>query len=245
MARADPLRGLRSLLGLLTVIPSGGSLEDAAAYVYLMPIVGFVRGLVTSASLLALIWFPPYVAAALALLLHYLIQGFMHADGFADFSEALLASRSGADPRAVLSDPHRGSFAVAALSTLSILIFASSLYAVSSRFVLALAAAEVGHVVAIGAALQFGRREPYQGMAGALKDRMSGGRLAAAAALSAAIIFLLGGGALCLMIPISSIIIGALAAGAANRVLGYSNGDVLGFAGEAAFVASLLMAAHA
>ncbi|MDP7982123.1 MAG: adenosylcobinamide-GDP ribazoletransferase [Conexivisphaera sp.] len=245
MERNDPLRGIAALLGFLTIIPSRGSQQEAARHFYAVPVVGFVRGMITSISVLALAWFPPYVAAALALALHYVGQGFMHADGFSDFSEALIASKSGTDPRAVVHDTHRGSFAIAAFSVLSIVLFASSLYALSSRFVLAFVAAEIGEVIAIAAALQFGGREPYDGMASAFKEHMSGGTLGFIALLSAVLIFLLGGGMLTILVPVASLVVGGLTAKAADRTLGFTNGDALGFAGEIAFAAALLMVAHA
>lgn len=233
------------MLGFFTVLPFKGSKEDAADHFYAAPVVGFVRGLITSASVLATALFPGYVAAALALALHYVGQGFMHADGFTDFSEALVASRSGADPRAVLRDEHRGSFAIASFVVLSLLLFASSTYALSSRFPLAFVVAEIGEVASMAAALEFGAREPYEGMAGAFKDRMSGRRLAFVLLLSAALIFLLGGGALTILVPLAALAAGWLTAKAADGALGFTNGDALGFAGEVAFAAALLMTAHA
>ncbi len=179
--------------------------------------------------------------AALALAMHYLGQGFMHADGFSDFSEALLASRSGADPRSVLKDTHRGSFAVASFSVMAILLFSSSLSAVSSGFLLAFVIAEIGEVAAIAAALGLGRIEPYEGMARAFKERTGAGTVAAIYAMSAVLIFLLGGGPMTLTVPIAALAVGCATALAANRVVGYVNGDALGFAGEVAFLATLLL----
>jgi adenosylcobinamide-GDP ribazoletransferase len=240
----DPLRGLSSLVGLLTVIPARGSLEDAARWFYLVPIVGFIRGAITSLSLVAAAWTPPYVVAALAVVLHYVGQGFMHADGFSDFSEALLASRSGLDPGTILKDTHRGSFAIASFSAFALLLFASSLYAVSSHFYMSFMAAEIGQVSAMAAALHFGGPEPYDGMAKALKARMNAWVLAAVCAFSAALVFLIGGGPFAIAIPLASLAIGYVSALTADRAVGFTNGDALGFAGEISFLASLLMIAH-
>jgi adenosylcobinamide-GDP ribazoletransferase len=245
MDRDDPLRGLAALMGIFTVIPSRGSPEEAARWFYAVPVIGFVRGLITSISLLALGHFPPYVVAGLAVALHYVGQGFMHADGFADFSEALAASRFGADPRAVLKDTHRGSFAVASFAVLVTLLFSASLYAASSGYLLAFVVAEVGHVMGMAAAIRAGREEPYEGMARTFKEHMSNGMLAEIYLLSAIIVFLLGGGGLVVGVPIAAAIAGWASAAAANRIVGFTNGDAIGFAGEVAYLASLLMIAHA
>ncbi len=122
------LSGIKALLSFTTIIPVGeASVEEAAEYFYLAPIVGLVRGVLAFASIVAFKF--KLVLSALYALLHGLSQGFMHVDGFIDFSEAL-ASRG--DALKILKDPRRGSFAIAIYTSTLILTISMLLYVFSS-----------------------------------------------------------------------------------------------------------------
>ncbi len=112
--------GLRDLLAFLTSLPlGGGSLEGAARSIHLAPLAGLVVGIaVTAPYLLLLQTALPSVAAATAIASHLIATGGLHLDGFADYSEALLARARGEAAERILRDPRRGGMALAAVSTL-------------------------------------------------------------------------------------------------------------------------------
>ena len=113
--------GLRDLLAFLTALPlGGGSLEGAARSIHLAPLAGLLVGsLVAAAYTAGLEVLPPPGAAALALAAHLAVTGGLHLDGFADYSEVVLARARGGDAERILRDPRRGGMALAAVSTLA------------------------------------------------------------------------------------------------------------------------------
>ena len=122
------LSGIKALLSFTTIIPVGeASVEEAAEYFYLAPIAGLARGFIALASIVAFKF--KLALSALYVLLHGLSQGFMHVDGFIDFSEAL-ASRG--DALRILKDSRRGSFAIA-IYTSTLILTVSMLFYVFSN----------------------------------------------------------------------------------------------------------------
>ena len=112
--------GLRDLLAFLTSLPlGGGNLEGAARSIHLAPLAGLVVGIAVAAPYwLLLQTAPPSVAAAVAIASHLIATGGLHLDGFADYSEALLARARGEAAERIIRDPRRGGMALAAVSTL-------------------------------------------------------------------------------------------------------------------------------
>jgi adenosylcobinamide-GDP ribazoletransferase len=88
------LSGLKAVLGFLTVLPvRDGSLEDAVKSAWMFPVVGGVIALVPGALGVVMndqLFYPPHVAAAVALFLLMVLTGFHHLDGLLDVGDALM-----------------------------------------------------------------------------------------------------------------------------------------------------------
>ncbi len=126
-------RGVRGIFTFLTIIPLGGSLEDAAEYFYLAPLVGFTVGLASSPPALI----PNVLGPVLALSLTYVLNGFQHMDGYIDFGETLLSRRVGEEALRILKDTHRGSFAIA-VAVVTILVASASAISLGRLMIYAL-----------------------------------------------------------------------------------------------------------
>lgn len=86
------LKGIRSLIAFLTIIPMGAnSIADAANYMYLSPLVGaligFLAGFIGWVLLQIL---PPLITGALTLGFISLITGVHHIDGLLDFGDGVI-----------------------------------------------------------------------------------------------------------------------------------------------------------
>lgn len=108
---------LRAAIVFLTRVPlrlkHEPSLTDAVPW---FPVVGALIGAsvgAVAAGLLQLV--PPFVAAALAVLLGVLLTGAFHEDGLADVADAFAGGWTPADRLRILKDPLHGSYGVAAL----------------------------------------------------------------------------------------------------------------------------------
>lgn len=114
------MRHLRTAFGLLTTLPLGlpgdwrpGDSGRAALW---YPVVGLtIGGLVWLAWLGLNLWFPPIVAAVLALAVWVGLTGGLHLDGLADCCDALPASVPVERRLEILKDPHLGTFGVIGL----------------------------------------------------------------------------------------------------------------------------------
>ncbi|MGQ9468541.1 MAG: adenosylcobinamide-GDP ribazoletransferase [Nitrososphaerales archaeon] len=87
------LRGLKSIIAFLTIIPAGkdNSLEDMANYMPLFPLVGLLIGSFSGIfawSLLNLV--PRLIAGVLTLGFILLITGLHHTDGLLDFGDGIM-----------------------------------------------------------------------------------------------------------------------------------------------------------
>jgi adenosylcobinamide-GDP ribazoletransferase len=90
---------------------------EFAASMRWFPAVGLVIGAILWLGTTAGTWLDPWVGALAALVLWVLVTGALHLDGLGDIADAGGATHK--DPerlRAVLSDPHVGSFAVVAIA---------------------------------------------------------------------------------------------------------------------------------
>jgi adenosylcobinamide-GDP ribazoletransferase len=113
------VRDLRLAFGFFTVIPVShreGTMKGVASTCYLLPLValaiGALAGLAGWGS--TAVWNDP-VAAAVTLVLLLLLTGFHHADGLADFGDALMARGGRARRIEVLKDRTLGVGGVGAL----------------------------------------------------------------------------------------------------------------------------------
>lgn len=162
--------GLRDLLALLTALPlGGGSLAGAARAFPLVPLVGLLEGALATLALLLLSGpLGPLAAAGTVVALHIAVTGGLHLDGFSDYSEAVLARARGVAAERILSDPRRGSFALAAVAAL-----------LAWRLGLASGAAD-GHPAVLAAAYLGAAEALYAYIALAPAPRGGGGGMAAA-----------------------------------------------------------------
>jgi len=92
--RYDAVKGLRDLLGFLTIIPVGmdqDSLIRAAENMHLFPLIGSLIGLMAGIfATLTFILFPKLLAAVLTLSFLLSITGLHHTDGLLDFGDGLM-----------------------------------------------------------------------------------------------------------------------------------------------------------
>lgn len=235
---------MRALLSFFTALPGlrGGSLEDAANRVYLLPLVGLLAGLPGAALiLLSGSVLPPGVAATLALCAVLVAQGLHHTDGVLDVGDALMVRGDHERRRAVLKDTRVGIGGLGALffvygpalAALVALAGASPL-----RAALALLAAEAAARSAMLLLLVFGRPAGENSSSAYFVSSLEEGRRRAAAlilalALPPLVALPLGPGAL--LVALAAPAMTAIAALAlANRAFGGISGDVAGATGELA-----------
>jgi len=242
------LNRFRALVALETALPvGGGSLEDAAAVFHFVPVVGLLEGALISGVLLLLsaIHVDLEVVSALYVIMHALITGGIHLDGFADYIDGIASRRRGEELLKVLKDPRKGSFASLWLS-IAVLLSYASVSSILRRlkplsvFVL-LSAVYTSSAESMFLTAVYGVDEPYEGMARLFTvkaKRFRGLNIAVYAAIAAVLtIVYLKAVAVLVAVPLIGIVIAA----DANRRLGFVNGDVLGFSFEAARCSALVI----
>lgn len=120
------LRGFASLLSFLTIIPARRhDIEEASKSFYLVPLIGLITGVIT---VLPLIFIDkPMLSAIIATSITYIVTGFIHLDGLADFMDALASGKRGTNAIKVMKEPWRGTYAVVAVSLCILLTYVSIL----------------------------------------------------------------------------------------------------------------------
>ena len=243
----DPVGGLRSALGFLTVF--GGSASPSAATYGWLPVVGAALGL-----LLGLLWaaadevFGPLAGAALVVAADLALTGALHFDGLIDSADGLLPHLPSERRLAVMAEPGVGAFGVAAGTTSLILRTAA----------LATIAAEGGANPLLLAALWWVARAsmaaaatalPYARRSGLASAFMGSSAPARPSRIASAATIVVIGAALGAVSAVSLVAIPVAAAGAAalhvlarRRIGGYT-GDTLGAGGVVAETLGLLAAA--
>ena len=253
-------------MAFMTGIPlGGGDIERAACAFPLIPFVGALEGLLASLALavLAVFGVEGVLAGAFYLVVHLLVTGGIHLDGFSDYLDVLGSRLSGEGAVKVLKDPRKGSHAIVWIAATFILSAASAGEIASLASapgpcpVLCLAvftAVYTASAEAMYMVLAVGPREPYMGLGGLFKDYMdraghavniaaytiTGLLLALAALHSTSSVTILLVVVLAAPFPLS-----ILAARDASHRLGFVNGDVAGFAYEATRTILLALAAIA
>ncbi len=117
------------MLSLLTTLPVGyASLEEAATAFYLVPVVGLLEGLLVTITLyvVSTLYIDDLVMGGLYVVVHLLLTGGIHLDGFADYSDVIGSRASGSRAQAILKDPRRGSYAIAAMAVNMLLSLTST-----------------------------------------------------------------------------------------------------------------------
>ena len=248
------MKGLRSALGFLTILPlspgGAGGLASARSW---FPAVGLLLGLVLAGLDLLLNWgypifaeeyrsFPPLLSSVILVVALVALTRALHLDGFMDCCDALLGGFDRERRMEILRDSHVGAFAVVGVVCL-LLIKVTAIMALPSlgRFWILLvfpALSRWGMLVV----LEFFTYARTQGIGTAFQP--AGGRwqlLAGLTVVLAATVVLTGPGGLALL-TIATAVALALAAWA-SRLLGGVTGDVYGAVNEVAEVSVLLLAA--
>ena len=248
-------RAFIALIAFFTSIPIPRRyLADVQLFnhLYLLPVVGLIRGLVTvipAVLAIALGMSNNYILVFAVIALHTLIQGLIHVDGFIDFSEAIFSHRFGVDGYRVVKDRYRGSYAIA-LFSLYILGLFSSMMAFIDRVPL-VQLAGVLIILEVCATytmllLSFIGKTPPEGMGKVFKQSVRGYDLLVGLALALLIVF-----AVAHLASVTVVLLTAVAAAMAislcisyslaQKVLGFVNGDVLGFSSELFYLVSILL----
>ncbi|MCI4437781.1 MAG: adenosylcobinamide-GDP ribazoletransferase [Ignisphaera sp.] len=247
------VESLRALLTFFTTLPLGMvSVKSAAEGFYLIPLVGAVEGLIIGFALylMMLVIGQQLLVASLYMLLHVLLTGGIHLDGYADYADVIGSHKTGLEALKVLKDPRKGAFAItyvalniaisiASMSTL-LKYFTSLGKALASMYMVYLLSAESMFILAV-----IGASEPYEGLS---KMFSSNAKKLRSIVINIVITILL-------LIPLTlycnilsiaivattTVIIPFLVVLDAHKRLGFVNGDVLGFCYEVTRVADLVV----
>ena len=231
------------LLARLTADQAAVGLGRAMAW---LPPVGSLIGAVTGATfLLAQYWWPPMIAAVLALIVEALLTGAFHEDAVADFCDAFGGVARGERALAIMKDSRIGSYGALGLGLVILLRFAAM---VALPPVLAMAAivgaATAGRLCAVTLAAMLAPVASGAGMA-VRAGRMPLGRLVLATVLAlpgVAPILWLRPGAVVVALVAMALLLAWLARFLMRRI-GGSTGDCLGFAAAMGQLALLLAVA--
>jgi len=122
------IKGFVMSMGMFSIIPvPKNSWNDKYIPLVIpcLPLVGAVLGLVWYGFAHALAWLntPLMIQCAVALLVPFIINGFIHADGYMDTADAVFSRRSLDEKKRILKDPHLGAFAAIAIVGLFIFQF--------------------------------------------------------------------------------------------------------------------------
>jgi adenosylcobinamide-GDP ribazoletransferase len=228
------------------------SVKSAAESFYLIPLVGAVEGLIIGFALylMMLVIEQQLLVASLYMLLHVLLTGGIHLDGYADYADVIGSHKTGLEALKVLKDPRKGVFAVTYVA-LNIVISIASMStqlkrftslgrALASMYMVYLSSAESMFILAA-----IGMSEPYEGL-----SRMFSSNAKKLRSIVMNIVI-----AMLLLIPLTlycntlsiamvvavTIAIPFLVVLDAHKRLGFVNGDVLGFCYEVTRVVNLVI----
>lgn len=250
------VRSFISALSMFTAIPMPQyewDMEHGSRMTAFLGLVGCVLGALWLCArlLLSLIPLPAPAAAVLLVAAAQLLTGFLHLDGFMDVCDALLSHRDEEGRRAILKDPHCGSFAVVSLVLLLALQFAAVYALLGREIALPRTAAAVVALPALsrssaGMLLLTVRTLPGSSLGAYFKTGNRRGALCALAltllaALTAVFLWCGAAALICLM---ASLLAAALSGLYAVRRLGGVNGDTAGFVivlGETLMLLSLTL----
>jgi adenosylcobinamide-GDP ribazoletransferase len=237
---------VRSLLSFFTALPvRNASLEAAAKWAYLLPLVGLVTGAPGSALILLGYAVPPGVIATLALAAVLLTAGLHHPDGVLDVGDALMVRGSPERRRAILKDTRVGIGGIGAL----FVVYAPTLAALvalvndsPTSAALALLAGEVSARSAMLLMLVFGKpAEPSSSSVPFVRALKESRRLIGVPlALLGPLPFLLPLYAFAPLAALSAPLATLVALQLARRTFGGISGDLVGATGELARAALLV-----
>ena len=127
------INGFLALISFATIIPTGVyDISTAAEYFYLIPLVGFIEGL----TVVPLVFIPltPLVKAVLILSILYIITGLIHIDGFTDFIDALASRKTGEEALRIMKEPCSGAIAIASDILLILITYISLIIVATDKY---------------------------------------------------------------------------------------------------------------
>lgn len=259
------IRDFRSLLSLLTTLPVGYSdLDSATRAFHMVPLVGLLESLVISPILLLFTRINGLLASSVYVLLHVIVTGALHLDGFSDYSDVIGSRNSGEEALKILKDPRKGSFAIVAITVNLITSFGATTTLYSQVFAehsleayiilpVILALVYVASAESMYLTLALSPVEPYEGIARSfsLNTRTRSKYLnyiiyfLLIAILTSTLTWTLGvkGITIGTLLVVTGIILPMLIARDASKRLGFANGDIAGFSFESTRVLCLINAA--
>jgi len=246
---AEWAKGIKSLVGFLTIIPvklDETSLKDAARFMFLFPLIGaFLGALVGAFSQVVFGIFSGLIAGLLVVVLLSLLTGLHHMDGLLDFGDGLMVRGSKERKIQAMKDPGTG-VGGWTLGTFTVLgmIFAVSEITKTSIFqslVVAESSAKFAMVT-----LAFSGRLAYRGSATAFVETMHSRRgiftLLASLLISAAIVFMFQN-IVGLVILIAAVGVAIILRFISHYAIGGINGDVFGATNELTRLVALVLLA--
>jgi adenosylcobinamide-GDP ribazoletransferase len=87
-------RPMLSLISFFTKIPAQGSLEKASRETFLLPLIALIISVPAGSIFYIFIFLPSLIRALFGIITIYVINGLIHIDGLADFSDGLMAKGS-------------------------------------------------------------------------------------------------------------------------------------------------------
>lgn len=231
--------GLRGALGFLTVL--GASAAPSSRAMSWFPIVGAaLGGIVGFAWWGANEWWPPLLAATLAVVVDVALTGALHHDGLADAADGLLPHLDRERRLEVMRQPDIGTFGAMALIT-TILVRVGALTSITPE-----PAAIAGLWCASRTTMVITARTVPYARASGLASGFLGGSVGPVAVLGGALALVLAGWTAGISGAVAVIAVGLTAAAVvavAVRRIGGFTGDVLGAAGLLGETAGLLVLA--
>jgi adenosylcobinamide-GDP ribazoletransferase len=239
------IRGLKSAIAFLTVLPVGmdrDTLVQAAQFMPAFPLIGAFVGLTCGVFVWALeLFLPSLIAGFLGLGLLLLLTGMHHVDGLLDFGDAMMAHGTPKEKLRIMSDRQTGAggfslgFVVLGATSLSIAAIDRSLVIQSLIASEALAKFAMVFQAATGRSAHKGMSTPFvQAMHGRWIRGLA--TLLLQLAISLSTLRVVG-----LALTISGVVIASVMLIVARWNLGGITGDVMGATNEVTRLLSLLV----
>ncbi|MEM3382381.1 MAG: adenosylcobinamide-GDP ribazoletransferase [Candidatus Bathyarchaeia archaeon] len=242
-----PMRGLKSVLAFLTIIPIGkdsGEVREAASNMYLFPIfgaaLGFFIGLL--GKILSELIPTGLTSTVLTIIILYLVTGLHHFDGLLDFGDGVMAHGSPEEKVSIMRDKSigAGGFGLGLLNTLLLASCIWSIPAVELPLLMAVSEASAKLVMVLVAVIG----KPAQNGLGAIFISTLTGRRGKITLITS-LLFTLGVSTLTIGIRglvgvFSALTVGILIEYISNINFRCVTGDVLGAVNELSRTLSLL-----
>lgn len=238
------LKGLKGLLGFLTILPVGmEAIEDVSKYFFLCPLVGLLIGSVAGLIGFASNFFlPELISGFLTLVGIQLLTGFHHLDGLLDLSDAAMARGDAKRRLEVMHDMYTGAAAVA--SAVIVLVLTGLVFGHFSGLDI-LKAAIVAEVLAKESMIltaYLGKKPEYEGLGYYVVESIKNKHLEAlfSLLLSAMVGFVLFGFSFIWVLAAMTITVVVITY-YANKTLECVTGDVMGATNEINRLITILM----